>query len=86
MKVYVLVDQLLSKIYLTILEMGNFIYDLLKGFLKGTQRTITKWAVADWYDALCYKMEREFIRFKRRYPPGKANSQPSLFTNPLQIW
>ena len=86
MKVYVLVDQLLSKIYLTILEMDNFIYDLLKGFLKGTQRTITKWSIADWYDALCSQMEHEFIRFKRRYPPGQANSQPSLFPNPLQIW
>ena len=86
MKVYVLVDQLLSKIYLNIFELSNFIPGLLKSFLEGTQRAITKWAVVDWYDALCHQMEREFIRFRRRYPPRQANSQPSLFPNPLQIW
>jgi len=81
-----LVDQLLSKIYLTIFELGNFIYGLLKSFLKGAQKAVTKWAVVDWYDALCHQMERESIRFRRRYSPGQANSKPSLFPNPLQIW
>lgn len=86
MKVYVLVDQLLSRIYLNSLKREVFIHDLLKGFLAGTQRTITKWAIVDWYDDLHYHLEREMIRFRRRYPPAQATSQLSLFPSPIKKW
>lgn len=81
MMIYVLVDQLLSKLRLEAAKLGTVLNILLKSFLKGTQRVIGKWSVIDWYDDYYKNLEREFIIFKHRYPPPDVIFQASLFLN-----
>jgi len=81
MMVYVLVDQLLTKLKSEATKLGTLLNMLLKSFLKGTQRIIGKWSVIDWYDDYYKNPERETVRFRRRYPPPEAIFQASLFPN-----
>jgi hypothetical protein len=82
MMIYVLVDQLLCKLKTEAARLGSILNMLLKAFLKGTQRIICKWSVIDWYDDLYQNLERQFIIYRRRYPPPHAIFQASLFSNP----
>ncbi len=84
MMIYVLTDQLLTRIKLEATKLGTLLNMLLKSFLKGTQRIIGKWSVIDWYNDHYKSLEREFIKSRRRYPPTNAILQPSLFSNPFK--
>lgn len=84
MMIYVLVDQLLSKLRYEAAKLGTVLNMLLKSFLKGTQRIIGKWSIIDWYDDHYKNLERETIIFHRRYPPPHLIFQASLFSNPLK--
>lgn len=86
MLIYVLVDQFLVKLHEKALEAGHLLHMFLKAFLQGAQRKITKWAIIDFYDDTCTKMERDFFIFRNRFWPSPPASQPSLFFNPSEIW
>lgn len=86
MLIYVLVDQFLAKLHEQALETGHLLHTFLMAFVHGAQRKITKWAIIDFYDDTCAKLERDFFIFKNRFWPSPPASQLSLFLNINQKW
>ena len=86
MLVYVLVDQFLVKLHEQALEVAHLLHTFLKAFVQGAQRKITKWAIIDFYDDTCTKMEQDYLRFRNRFWPSPPASQLSLFSNTSEIW
>jgi hypothetical protein len=86
MLIYVLVDQFLVKLHEQALEAGHLLHTYLMAFIQGAQRKITKWAIIDFYDDTCSKLERDFFIFRNRFWPSPPASQLSLFLNSSEKW
>ena len=79
MLIYVLVDQFLVKLHEQALKASHLLHTYLMAFIQGAQRKITKWAIVDFYDDTCSKMERDFLTFRNRFCPSPPASQLPSF-------
>jgi hypothetical protein len=83
---YVLVDQFLAKLREEALKVGSLIATLVKSFLQGEQRKITKWSIVDWYIDTWSKLERQTIKFRKRFRRRYDPNQLSLYFNFNEKW
>lgn len=86
MLLYVLVDQLLSRIECEAKRKQSIRNILMVHFLRTEQREITKWSIVDWYHEYFTQLERSYILFRRRYPSPEAKNQLQLCSLAHEKW